>query len=132
MRASRSPPPGTRGRAGGGRGTPRARGRAGVWGGAPPDRAVADAVVAESLPGNVAAVWARPYDPDAAPDVFPGDLAERRDYPLNSVVFLWVAALDASGLPVFDAEPPATVRMRVPTTQWVDAAGLQPGNGRRA
>ncbi|HKZ62828.1 MAG TPA: fibronectin type III domain-containing protein [Thermoplasmata archaeon] len=92
-------------------------------------RSVDDAVVAESLPGNVAAVWARPYDPDAAPDVFPGDLAERRDYPLNSVVFLWVAAMDASGLPVFDAEPPATVRMRVPTTQWVDAEDLQPGNG---
>ena len=86
-------------------------------------------VVVEAFPANVAAIWARPYDPDATPDVFPGDLAERRDYPLNSVVFLWISALDASGSPVFDVDPPATVRMRIPSAQWVDAEDLQPGNG---
>jgi len=86
-------------------------------------------VVVEAFPANVAAIWARPYDPDATPDVFPGDLAERRDYPLNSVVFLWISALDASGSPVFDVDPPATVRMRIPPAQWVDAEDLQPGNG---
>jgi hypothetical protein len=86
-------------------------------------------VVIDSLPANVASVWARPYDPDATPDIFPGDLAEGRDYPLNSVVFLWVAAQDASGAPVTDLSPPATVRMRIPAAQWVDAEDLEPGNG---
>ncbi len=86
-------------------------------------------VLVEDFPANVADIWARPYDPDATPDVFPGDLAELRDYPLNSVVFLWISAQDAGGAPVFDVSPPATVRMRIPTAQWVDAEDLQPANG---
>ncbi|MEK6851212.1 MAG: GEVED domain-containing protein, partial [Candidatus Thermoplasmatota archaeon] len=87
------------------------------------------AVIVTGLPPNVASMWARSYDPDAVPDIFPGDLAEGRDLPLNSVVFLWISALDAGGAPVVDVNPPATVRLRVPTTQWVDLEDWLPGNG---
>jgi len=90
-----------------------------------PDRAV----VLEGLPPVIASMWVRSYDPDAVPDIFPGDLAEGRDLPLNSVVFLWVSALDAGGAPVVDVNPPATVRLRVPATQWVDVEDWLPGNG---
>jgi len=86
-------------------------------------------IVAMNFPANVDSLWARPYDPDATPDVFPGDLAEGRDLPLNSVVFTWISALDAAGQPVVDLGSPATVRMRIPRAQWVDAEDLQPGNG---
>ena len=86
-------------------------------------------IVATDLPPEVASVWARSYDPDAQPDVFPGDLAEGRDLPLNSVVFVWISALDAAGQPVVTLSAPATVRMRVPEAQWVDVEDLQPGNG---
>lgn len=86
-------------------------------------------VVVTGFPANVDTVWARSYDPDETPDVFPGDLAEGRALPLNSVVFLWISALDANGQPVVDLGSPATVRMRVPETQWVDAEDLLPGNG---
>lgn len=87
------------------------------------------AIVVTAIPPNVASLWARSYDPDAVPDTFPGSLAEGRTLPLNSVVFLWISALDASGTPVVDLPSPATVRVRVPETQWVDAVDLQPGNG---
>jgi hypothetical protein len=86
-------------------------------------------IVVSGFPANVASLWAREYDPDATPEVFPGDLAEGRELPLNSVVFLWISALDANGYPVVTLGTPATVRMRVPTAQWVDAEDLQPGNG---
>jgi len=87
------------------------------------------AVIVTALPPNVASMWVRSYDPDAVPDIFPGDLAEGRDLPLNSVVFLWISALDAGGAPVVDVNPPATVRLRVPVTQWVDVEDWLPGNG---
>jgi hypothetical protein len=86
-------------------------------------------IVVTDLPPEVASLWARAYDPDATPDTFPGDLAEGRALPLNSVVFLWISAQDAGGAPVVALSSPATVRMRVPTAQWVDAEDLQPGNG---
>ena len=86
-------------------------------------------VVVTDVPSNVASVWARAYDPDAVPDLFPGDLAEGRDRPLNSFGFLWISALDAAGSPVYDANPKATVRMQVPATQWVDIEDLEAGNG---
>jgi hypothetical protein len=86
-------------------------------------------VFVSGFPSEVASLWARSYDPDARPDVFPGDLAEGRNVPFNSVVFLWIAALDADDDLIVDVDPPATVRMKVPTTQWVDLEDLQPGNG---
>ena len=87
------------------------------------------AIVVANVPPGVASLWARSYDPDAVPDAFPGDLAEGRSLPLNSVVFLWISALDANGVAVVDLALPATVRMRVPEAQRVDAEDLQPGNG---
>lgn len=87
------------------------------------------AVVVTGFPPNVASLWAHSYDPDAIPDAFPGDLAEGRSLPLNSVVFLWISALDGGGVPVVDLGSPAMVRMRIPETQWVDAVDLHPGNG---
>ncbi len=86
-------------------------------------------IVVTDLPSNVASLWARVYDPDALTDVFPGDFAEGRDFPLNSFGFLWISALDTGGAPVVDVDPPATVRMAVPQAQWVDIEDLQPGNG---
>lgn len=86
-------------------------------------------VVVTAVPSNVATLWASSYDPDAVPDGFPGDLAEGSTRPLNVVVVLWISALDANGQPVVALAAPATVRVSVPETQWVDAEDLQPGNG---
>jgi len=86
-------------------------------------------VVATDLPPEVASLWAKDYEPDLSPDVFPGDLAEERTRPINSVTFVWISALDASGTQVFDLSAPATVRLRVFPTQWLDLDDLQPGNG---
>ncbi len=86
-------------------------------------------IVVQNIPANVASMYARTYEADVTPDVFPGDLAEGRLQPINNIVFLWITALDASGNPVFTVDPPATVRIAVPSTQWVDLEDLQPGNG---
>lgn len=86
-------------------------------------------IVVTVFPSNIATLWAGSYDPDAAPDSFPGDLAEGSTRPVNAVVVLWISALDNNGQPVVDVTPPATVRVRVPEAQWVDAEDLQPGNG---
>jgi len=86
-------------------------------------------IAVEGVPPPVASLWARAYDPDAVPDLFPGDLAEGRVAPLNSYGFLWISALDGQGDPIVQVHPPATVRMRVPATQWVDIEDLTPGNG---
>ncbi len=83
----------------------------------------------QNVPSSVASLWAQAYDPDAVPDLFPGDLADGREAPLNSYGFLWISALDAAGDPVVQLGSPATVRMRVPGTQWVDVEDLAPGNG---
>jgi len=86
-------------------------------------------VYVSGIPATMGAVWARSYVADDQPDVFPGDLAEGTSNPINNVVFLWITALDAAGNHVTAVNPAATVRVRVPMSQWVDLEDLQPGNG---
>jgi len=86
-------------------------------------------VTVSGVPPTMASVWARSYVADEQPDVFPGNLAEGTSNPINNVVFLWISALDTNGNLVTEVSPPATVRLRVPESQWVDLEDLQPGNG---
>jgi len=82
------------------------------------------------VPAEMASLYAQSYVADDSPDVYPGDLAEGpRTNPINNVVFLWITALDAAGNHVSAVDPAATVRLRVPASQWVDLEDLQPGNG---
>ena len=86
-------------------------------------------IVLADLPPEVDTLWAKDYEPDLDPDTFPGELAEGRLEPINSITFLWISALSDDGGQIFDLSAPATVRLRVFPTQWVDLEDLQPGNG---
>jgi Carboxypeptidase regulatory-like domain len=82
------------------------------------------------LPSNVSQLYARSYDPDAAPQAFPGEFAENGTIPLNSSVFLWAEALTAAGDPVNTFAAPLTFRARVPRTQWIDLEDIRHRTGR--
>jgi hypothetical protein len=89
-----------------------------------------DSVRIEGLPPEIDRFFARSYDPDADPDAFPGDFTEMGDIPLNSSVFAWAEALDADGNPVDQLSQAATMRMRIPQTQWQDLEDINDGTDR--
>jgi uncharacterized protein YfaP (DUF2135 family) len=83
----------------------------------------------DGVPGNVATIAAQSYDPGANPDAFPGEFMSDGGANLNSTVFLTVSAQDAGGNPVVNLPQPATIRVQIPQTQWVDLEDTQSGNG---
>jgi uncharacterized protein YfaP (DUF2135 family) len=84
----------------------------------------------DGLPPEVARLFARSYDPDGETEAFPGEFAEMGTIPLNSSVFLWIEALDANGNPVTQLSNAATLRARVPVTQWGDLEDINFGTDR--
>ncbi len=84
----------------------------------------------EGVPAEVDRLFARAYDPDAMPDAFPGEFAEMGAIPLNSSVFVWVEALDASGNPVDSLSQAATMRARISRSQWNDLEDINAGTDR--
>ena len=87
-------------------------------------------VQVEGLPDEVASLYAESYDPDEDPEAFPGEFAEMGTIPLNSSVFLWMEGLDADGNPVDELSQAATIRCRVPRSQWVDLEDISDGTDR--
>lgn len=84
----------------------------------------------ENMPGEVDRLFGRTYDPDEIPEAFPGEFATNGTIPLDSSVFAWMEALDASGDPVDVLSQPATIRTRVPPSQWPDLVDMEVGTGR--
>jgi hypothetical protein len=84
----------------------------------------------EGLPASVKRLFARAYDPGVSPEAFPGEFAELGRIPLNSSVFLWMAALDANGNPVTEFPQVVTVRTQIPRSQWTDLEDINPGTDR--
>ena len=82
------------------------------------------------VPAEVAAVFARTYDPDETPDAFPGEFAEEGGVRLDSAVFMWISALDAGGSEVGQLSTSVTSRVKVPPAQWVDLEDIDQGTGR--
>jgi uncharacterized protein YfaP (DUF2135 family) len=82
------------------------------------------------LPATVNQLFGRAYDPDVNTEAFPGDFTESNQIPLNSSVFLWMEALDANGHPVDELAQAATVRSRIPLSQWVDLEDIRSGTNR--
>jgi hypothetical protein len=81
------------------------------------------------LPAEVSRLFGRVY-PEAAAEAFPGEFAESAQIPLNSTAFLWMEALDASGGPVSQLSQAATIRSRIPRSQWADLEDVQSGTDR--
>ena len=84
----------------------------------------------EGLPASVKRLFARAYDPGVSPEAFPGEFAELGRIPLNSSVFLWMAALDANGNEVTEFPQVATIRTQIPRSQWTDLEDINPGTDR--
>lgn len=84
----------------------------------------------ENLPPEVTSLYAKSYDPDENPDTFPGEFAETASVPLNSSLFVWMEALDSSGNPVHDLSQAATVRSKLPHSQWADLEDINSGTDR--
>ena len=82
------------------------------------------------VPEEVAHLFARSYDPDEVPEIFPGEFAEEGGSPLNSAVFMWVSAQDNGGSEVEQLSSPVTVRVRVPRSQWKDLEDIVRGTDR--
>ena len=89
-----------------------------------------DSILVEGLPEEVDRLFANSYDPDEEPEVFPGEFAENGQIPLNSSLFLWMAALDAQGNPVSDLAQAVTIRSIIPRSQWSDLADIFAGTDR--
>jgi uncharacterized protein YfaP (DUF2135 family) len=87
-------------------------------------------VKVSGLPPEVNRVFARAFDPDESPEAFPGEFAEMGAIPLNSSLFLWMEALDAQGNAVDDLTQAATIRARVPRSQWIDLEDIDSGTDR--
>ncbi len=96
----------------------------GIW------RRADNRLIAQNVPGEVASLWAQLYNPDTYPQAFPGAFADDQDTPLNSGLFLWIAAQDSDGQPVTRLSSPATLRAQVPRSQWAELQDQTPGNGR--
>ncbi len=84
----------------------------------------------ENLPPEVDRFFANSYDPDESPDIFPGEFTEMGTVPLNSTVFVWLEALDADGNPVEELGQAASIRTRIPRTQWSDIEDTRNGTDR--
>jgi hypothetical protein len=84
----------------------------------------------EGLPSGIDRFYARALDPDADADSFPGSFEELSTVPLNSAVFAWAEAVDAAGNPVDELPGPATMRVRIPRSQWVDLEDIRSGTDR--
>ncbi len=84
-------------------------------------------IVVEDLPAEIDTFFARSYDPDDVPEVFPGEFSEMGTVPLNSTVFMWMEALDVDGNPVDDLAQAATIRSQVPRAQWIDLEDISAG-----
>ncbi len=95
----------------------------GIW------RRPDNSLVAQNVPDQVASLWARVYNPATYAQAFPGTFADDQDTPLNSGVFLWIAAQDRDGRPVTRLSSPATLRAQVPRSQWAELQDQTPGNG---
>jgi len=83
----------------------------------------------QNMPGEVAGLYGRAYDPGQDADAFPGEFTENGKIPLNSSLFLWMEGLDANGDPVDDLSQAATIRSRVPPSQWIDLEDIEPESG---
>ncbi len=78
-----------------------------------------------NLPGNVANMWARSYDPENNPEAFPGEFGEQNG-PILSNLFIWVAAQDSQGNAIGPIDPPATARIKIAPVQWPYLFDQQP------
>jgi hypothetical protein len=87
-------------------------------------------VQVEGLPTEVDRFFALPFDPDNNPEAFPGEFAEMGAIPLNSSVFAWMEGLDSAGNPVQDLSQAATIRSRLPQSQWPDLEDINSGTDR--
>ena len=87
-------------------------------------------VTVVGLPPEVNTIFARTYDPDLQPTLFPGEFMENGEIPLNSANFLWIEALDADGNPVDNFAEAVTIHSRVPYSQWGDLEDIVGGNDR--
>jgi len=87
-------------------------------------------IIVEGLPGEVAQVFGRSYDPDADPEAFPGEFADENQASLNSSVFLWISGKDTEGAQVDQLSAPATLKLEVPHSQWADLEDIFAGNER--
>lgn len=84
----------------------------------------------EGLPAEVDRFFALSFDPEVNPEAFPGEFAEMGAIPLNSSVFAWMEGLDSEGNPVQDLSQAATIRSRVPQSQWSDLEDINLGTDR--
>jgi hypothetical protein len=88
-----------------------------------------DTIQILNLPDSVDKVFAKSYDPDESPEAFPGEFEEELGpIELNSVVFIWLEAQDSDGKSVDEFSSPLTVRVKVPTSQWIDLHDIKPKN----
>lgn len=87
-------------------------------------------VQVEGMPPEVDRLFGRSYAPDVNPEAFPGEFAESGRIPFNSTVFVWMEGLDTDGNPVEDLSQAATIRSRVPPSQWSDLVDIQSGTDR--
>lgn len=88
------------------------------------------ALVLSDLPAEVSQLYARTYDPDDDTAAFPGEFTELSSSSLNSTAFLWMEALDSSGNAVDSLSAAATIRMKIPTSQWADLEDITSGTDR--
>jgi len=85
----------------------------------------------DDLPTEVKRLSGAVFDPDTTPDAFPGGrFVENGEIPLNSSVFLSVAALDEAGNPVDDLSQAVTIRSRISKSQWPDLEDIDAGTDR--
>jgi Carboxypeptidase regulatory-like domain/RTX calcium-binding nonapeptide repeat (4 copies) len=81
-------------------------------------------------PPEIDRLFARAYNPGTSADAFPGSFAEDSGLPLNSSLFVWIAALDSAGNPVHNLSSSMTVRIRVFNNQLKDLVDLGAGSDR--
>lgn len=84
----------------------------------------------EGLPTEVDRFFATSYDPEVNSEAFPGEFTEMAEISLNASVFAWMEGLDAQGNPVQDLSLAATIRTRVPLSQWSDLSDINVGTDR--
>jgi len=78
-------------------------------------------VVISNIPDTIDQLFAHSYDPDLAPDAFPGgSFVEMTNVPLNSSGFIWLGAVNTAGRQMHRLGEVVTIRQKIPPSQWAD------------